>query len=75
MLAYYVQWQAVQRLQPLFRNDGEGKDRRWSWPVVINRLSSIRTETLTLDGIPIENVMIRPDEDKIRILELLGVKL
>lgn len=75
MLAYYVQWQAVQRLQPLFRNDGEGKDRRWSWPVVINRLSSIRTETLTLDGIPIENVKTRPDEDQIRILELLGVKL
>jgi hypothetical protein len=75
MLAYYVQWHAVQRLQPLFQNDGGGKDRRWSWPVVINRLSSIRTETLLLDGIPIENVKTRPDEDQIRILELLGVSV
>lgn len=75
MLAYYVQWHAVQRLQPLFQNDGEGKNRRWSLPVVINRLSSIRTETLMLDGVPIENVMTRPDEEQIRILELLKVKL
>ncbi len=75
MLAYYVQWHAVQRLQPLFQNDGEGKDRRWSLPVVINRLSSIRMETLMLDGVPIENVKTSPDEEQIRILELLGVKL
>lgn len=73
MLAYYVQWHAVRRLQPLFQNDGEGKDRRWSLEVVINRLCAIRTETLLLDGVPVENVKTRPDEEQNRILELLGV--
>jgi len=30
MLAYYLQWHALQRLQPLFDTDGDGKDRPWT---------------------------------------------
>jgi len=35
MLAYYLQWHAVERLKPLFASDGKGQDRRWTIPTVI----------------------------------------
>jgi len=75
MLAYYVQWQASQRLQPLFASDGKGKNRRWTMDRVIERLKGIRMQTVTVGGTAIPNAISSPDEDQRRILELLQVKL
>ena len=75
MLAYYVQWQARTRLEPLFVADGEGKNRQWTWTRVIERLKAIRTETLRIGGTEIPNVVSTPDTDQQRILDLLKVKL
>lgn len=75
MLAYYLQWHALQRLQPLFHTDGDGKDRRWSWPIILERLKSIRTQTCRLGRTVIPNVITRPDPEQQRILDLLKVKL
>jgi hypothetical protein len=46
VLAYYVQWHMRQRLAPLFAEDGEGQDRRWTFAGVLERLKSIRQETV-----------------------------
>ena len=46
VLAYYVQWHMRQRLTPLFAEDGEGKDRRWTFAGVLERLKGIRQETV-----------------------------
>ena len=75
MLAYYLQWHALQRLQPLFDADGDGKNRRWSWPIILERLKSIRTQTCRLDRTVFPNVITRPDSEQQRILDLLKVKL
>ena len=75
MLAYYVQWQACQRLEPLFASDGKGKNRRWTMDRVIERLKGIRMQTLSVGGTVIPNAISSPDEDQHRILELLQVKL
>ena len=75
MLAYYLQWHALQRLQPLFDGDDAGKDRRWTWPVVLEQLKSIRTQTCRMGRAFIENVISRPDPDQQHILDLLKVKL
>ena len=75
MLAYYLQWHALQRLQPLFDTDGDGKDRRWSWPIILERLKSIRTQTCRLGRTVLPNVITRPDPEQQRILDLLKVKL
>jgi len=75
MLAYYLQWHALQRLQPLFATDGEGKDRRWSWPIILERLKSIRTQTCRLGRAVLPCVLTRPDPEQQRILDLLKVKL
>lgn len=75
MLAYYVQWQARTRLEPLFAADGEGKNRQWTWARVIERLKAIRIETLRIGGTEIPNVVSTPDTDQQQILDLLKVKL
>lgn len=75
MLAYYLQWHALQRLQPLFDADGKGQDRRWSWPIILERLKSIRTQTCRLGKTILPNVITRPDPEQQRILDLLNVKL
>jgi len=75
MLAYYLQWHALQRLQPLFDADGQGKDRRWSWPIILERLKSIRTQTCRLGRTVLPNVITRPDPEQQHILDLLKVKL
>jgi len=75
MLAYYLQWHALQRLQPLFDADGNGKDRRWTWPIILERLKSIRTQACRLGPTVLPQVITRPDPEQQRILDLLKVKL
>ena len=75
MLAYYVQWQARQMLEPLFSADGHGKNRQWTWERVIERLKGIRIQTLYVAATQIPNAISRPDEQQRRILDLLNVKL
>ena len=75
MLAYYVQWQAMSRLKPLFAADGKGKNRQWTWARVIERLKAIRKQTLRIGGTEIPDVISTPDADQQRILDLLKVKL
>ncbi len=48
MLAYYLQWHMMQRLQPLFKSDSKGRNRRWSFELVIERLKSLRRQTVTV---------------------------
>ena len=50
MLAYYVEWRMKQRLIPLFEADGKGKDRRWTFPGILERLKGIREERGSIAG-------------------------
>lgn len=74
MLAYYLQWQMQQRLQPLFEEDGEGKQRAWTFSSVIERLATIRKQTIRQAGVDF-SVISTPEPDQQRILDLLGVRL
>ena len=75
MLAYYLQWHAMERLKPLFASDGSGKDRRWTFKTVVERLKSIGKIENLIDGIVVKKNISEPDEEQARILNLLGVKL
>ena len=75
MLAYYLQWHAMERLKPLFASDGSGKDRRWTFETVVERLKSIRKIENLIDGIVVKKNISEPDEEQARIFNLLGVKL
>lgn len=74
MLAYYIQWHMNQRLKPLFQSDGKNKHRRWTFELVIERLKSIRGETITLGGSS-SKIVNTPDEEQQKILDLLKIKL
>lgn len=75
MLAYYLQWHAMQRLQPLFDDDEKGKDRRWMFAIIVERLKSIRKTENTINGVTIKTCISRPDQEQHAILDLLGVKI
>ena len=74
-LAYYIQWNAMQRLKPLFDQDGEFKEKRWTFEVVLERLKSIRMTEVLIDNIVIKTEISQPDEEQQQILDLLRVKL
>lgn len=73
-LSYYLLWHAQQRLKPLFEADGTREQRRWSMPVVIERLKSLRQEQLLVKNIPVRHLRNQPDKEQQQILDCLGVK-
>jgi transposase len=75
MLAYYLQWHATERLRPLFKSDGKGKNRRWTIGTVIERLKSIRKIDNLINGVVVKSNISEPDEEQEKILNLLNVKL
>ncbi len=74
VLAYYVGWHAQERLQPLFAEDGHGKNRQWTMENVIERLAAIRRERVKMAGVEFNRVTT-PEADQQRILDLLKVTL
>ena len=75
MLAYYLQWHAMQKLQPLFDEDKKGKEKRWTFEGVIDRLKSIRKVENLINGIVVKTNISQPDIEQKEILDLLGIKL
>ena len=65
----------MQRLKPLFDQDGEFKEKRWSFGMIVERLKSIRMTEVLIDGVLIKTEISQPDEEQQQILDLLGVKL
>jgi transposase len=70
MLAYYLQWHMMQRLQPLFKTDGIGSARRWTFSGVIDCLKNRQRHTVQLKGVEFEQDGEWTTEQK-RIVELL----
>lgn len=70
MLAYYLQWHLVDRLRPLFEQDGAGKNRRWTVENVIGSLASIRSNRVSVNGVEFDQIT-EADEAQSEILRLL----
>ena len=75
MLAYYLQWHAMQKLKPLFDADEKGKDKRWTFEGVVDRLKSIRKIENLIDGVVVKTNISIPDEEQKQILGLLDISL
>lgn len=75
MLAYYLQWHAIQRLKPLFDNDGTGKDREWTFETVVERLKHICKVECLIGDVAIKTNISKPQKDQQCILDLLKVQL
>lgn len=75
MLAYYIQWHAMELLAPLLKTRGKQSQRRWSFPIIIERLKSIRKENIKIKGINIIAKVSKPSPEQQKIMDLLGVKI
>lgn len=75
MLSYYLQWHMNQRLSIVYQNDGRGKNRRWTFLQVIERLKSIRSQIVRIGEIDLPDVISTPDEEQKMLLDALGLKL
>jgi transposase len=75
MLSYYLQWHMNQRLLDVYQSDGTGKHRRWTFLQVIERLKSIRSQTVQMGGINLPNVISTLDEEQKMLLNALQLKL
>jgi transposase len=75
MLSYYLEWHMNQRLSDIYLNDGKGENRRWSFQQIIERLKSIRSQTVRIAGIEIPDVISTPDEEQNMLLKALCVSL
>jgi len=73
MLAYYLQWHMMQRLQLLFQADGKHKKRFWTFENVIERLKSVRREKISVSGATCK-IVTDPDDDQLNIINLLKIK-
>lgn len=73
LLAYYLQWHALRRLQPLFAKDGAGKSRQWTFRNVIEHLATIRTNRVKSAGVEF-NLRTQADPENQSILDLLAGK-
>ena len=74
MLAYYLMWNAKQRLLPLFEADQDGQNKKYTFEHVIERLKSIRKETVEIEGVT-TSIITECDEEQQLILDCLNIKL
>ncbi len=74
MLAYYLQWHMEQRLVPLFKADGEGENRRWTFRGVIDCLAQITHNRVSVNGVEFYQNST-PTKEQEQILSLLEVKM
>ena len=81
MLAYYLQWHMVQRLEPLLGEQREAiatkeiarEDRKWTLSHILEVLKAIRLEELSYEGIRYTK-KTEPTENQARLLGQLRTK-
>ena len=74
MLAYYLMWNAKQRLAPLFDEDKDGQNKKYTFEHIVERLKSIRRETVEIEGTETK-IITECDEEQQTILNNLRVKM
>ena len=74
MLAYYIMWHMKQRLLPLFKADGEGKDRKFTFDSVVEILKCIRKNTVDICGVKSSVITTLTDIQK-QIFQLLNISM
>ena len=74
MLAYYVQWHMMQKLEPLFEDNGAGKNRRWTFRAVIDCLKQICLNQIEVSGVTFYQ-KTEVNQEQQTILHLLRVTI
>ena len=64
----------AEAVRPVVRGGWEGKDRRWTFAGVLERLKGIRQEIVAFNGTEVTLKTV-PDDEQQHLLDLLGVRL
>lgn len=71
LLAYYLKWQATKLLNKAFE---EGKiPEKWTFDIVIERLKSIRSQSIQIEGVILENLVNQLDGEQLKMISALGI--
>ena len=70
MLAYYVQWHMHKAFEPIYEADGQGAERSATFRNLVEKLKSIRSNTMRTNKIEYEGPT-QPDEKQQQIIDLL----
>jgi transposase len=70
MLAYYVQWHMHKAFEPIYEADGQGAERSVTFRNLVEKLKSIRSNTMRTNKIEYE-CPTHPDEKQQQIIDLL----
>jgi len=71
MLSYYLQWNMNHRLSEIYHSNGSGENRRWTFRQVIERLKTIRSNTLRIGDVDLQGVISTPDKEQKMLLNAL----
>jgi transposase len=71
MLAYYVQWHMHKAFGPIYEADGRGSERSVTFSNTIEKLKSIRSNTMRTNKMEYECPTL-PDEQQEHIIQLLS---
>ena len=74
MLAYYIQWHMQKRLEPLFKKNKKGWERRWTFVQVIETLKMLTRNRIEVNGVSFYRNTV-PKEEQKYILDLIGVAM
>jgi len=75
MLSYYLEWHMNKKLAGIFKREGKNKVRSWTFTEAIERLKSIRSQTIRIGNITLDQVKTTLDEEQREIVSALGVAL
>jgi hypothetical protein len=75
MLTHYLQWHINKKLEIAIKKNKESKVQCWTLPEVIEKLKSIRSQTVKVGEITLETVKTTLDEEQREIISALGVSL
>ncbi len=72
MLAYYIQWHMQKRLEPLFKKNKKGWERRWTFVQVLETLKLITRNKIEVNGASFYRNTV-PSKEQKSILALMGI--
>jgi len=73
MLSYYLKWHISEKLKSIFNNQKKG--RQWTFRTVIERLKSIRSQTIQIDHTVLHSIKSTLDAEQHQILSAFDINL
>lgn len=75
LLSYYLQWHMTKALEKYIQKQGNENMREWTLWTVLERLKSIRIQTVKFEDTVVDDVKTCLDVEQIEILSIFGISV